>query len=231
MQAEFADNLGRGRSVVHRLDARWKVLATAALVIATVVMPLAWWPAYLGLAAVALGSYAAARLPVGYLLRRLAVAMPMVVLVAAGAPLSRGLDGGLAFAGQIIIRAALALVFMITLVGATPYDRLLGAIERLGMPRTLVWVLAFMYRYMFVLADELARMRRAKAARSFRRSWWGEFQTMGSFIGVLFVRAFERAERVYAAMCARGWSMTRSEQQGADNQQPATSIEHPASNP
>jgi cobalt/nickel transport system permease protein len=206
MHFEIADGLGHGRSVIHRIDARWKVVVGAALVIATVAVPSTWWPAYMVLAGLAVCVYVMARLPVSYLLRRLAVAMPLVVMAAAGAPLSRGLDGGFQFAVQIIVRALLALVFMVTLVGTTPPDRLLGALERLHVPRTLIWVLAFMYRYMFVLSDELARMRQAKAARSFRRGWWMEFQVMSAFVGVLFVRAFERAERVYAAMCARGWS-------------------------
>jgi cobalt/nickel transport system permease protein len=214
MQAGITDNLARGRSVIHRIDARWKILASVALVIATVAVPLARWPAYLVLAGLAVGIYVAARLPARYLVKRLAVAMPLVVLVAAGAPLSRGLDGGFEFAAQIIVRALLALSFMVTLVGTTPYDKLLGGLQRLGMPRTLVWVLAFMVRYMAVLADELARMRQAKAARSFRRNWRTELQVMGDFVGVLFVRAFERAERVYAAMCARGWSAAGNEERG-----------------
>jgi cobalt/nickel transport system permease protein len=235
MHTQIADKLGCGRSAIHRIDARWKVVATVALVITTVAVPLAYWPAYLVLGGLAMGLYAVSRLPVGYLLKRLAVAMPLVVLVAAGAPLSRGLDGGFAFAAQIVIRALLALTFMVTLVGTTPYDKLLGALERLGMPRTLIWVLAFMYRYMFVLVDELARMRQAKAARSFRRNWWMELQVMGDFVGVLFVRAFERAERVYAAMCARGWSRDqaldeeRRVRSEGKSEHPASSIQHPAS--
>ena len=62
-----------------------------------------------------------------------------------------------------------------------------------------------MYRYMFVLVDELDKMRRAKLARTFYPSLWWELRLMANFVGILFVRAFERAERVYAAMCARGW--------------------------
>jgi cobalt/nickel transport system permease protein len=66
-----------------------------------------------------------------------------------------------------------------------------------------------MYRYLFVLSDELVRMRRAKLARSLRWNLWSEFRLLGNFWGVLFVRAFERAERIHAAMCARGWSVER----------------------
>ncbi len=222
----IADHRQRDQGIAQRIDARWKILATAVLVVATVAVPRAYWPAYLVLAGLAGGGYALARLPIGYLLKRLAVAMPLVVLVAAGAPLSRGLEGGFEFAALIVVRALLALVFMVTLIGTTPYDRLLGGLERLGIPRTLVWVLAFMYRYMFVLADELARMRQAKAARTFRRSWWSEFQTLGSFVGVLFVRAFERAERVYAAMCARGWSRDQAvdQQHTAPSEEPAPNV-------
>ena len=198
------------QSVLHRIDARWKIIAATVLIAVTVAVPQNYWPTYVAMAAVAAGLYATSRLPVGYLMKRLAAAMPLVVLVAIGAPLSRGLEGGFEFATLVVVRALLALTLMVTLVGTTPLDKLLSGAGRLGVPRTLIWVLAFMFRYMHVLADELARMRRAKAARTFRRRWWTEFQMLGSFLGVLFVRAFERAERVYAAMCARGWTRNQA---------------------
>lgn len=200
------DRFSRGHSVVHCVDAKRKVFLAIALVAAIVATPVGWWYGYIILAAIVLGIYALARLPTGYLIKRLAFVSPFLVLVAAGVPLSQGFRGGFDLAAVILIRGLLCLVVMITLVASTPYVKLLGALERIRVPRILIWILAFMYRYAFVLADELDRMRRAKRARSFASNPWSELQMMGSFMGVLFVRAFERAERVYAAMCARGWN-------------------------
>jgi cobalt/nickel transport system permease protein len=62
-----------------------------------------------------------------------------------------------------------------------------------------------MHRYLFVLLDESERMRRARASRTFQRQRRVRWNLLGSVVGQLFVRASERAERIYAAMCARGW--------------------------
>jgi cobalt/nickel transport system permease protein len=62
-----------------------------------------------------------------------------------------------------------------------------------------------MHRYLFVLVDEGERMRRARASRTFVRRRGHQWQTLATIVGQLFVRASERAERIYAAMCARGW--------------------------
>jgi cobalt/nickel transport system permease protein len=62
-----------------------------------------------------------------------------------------------------------------------------------------------MYRYLSVLVDEAERMQRARASRTFTRRRSHLWQSLGTVLGQLFVRSTERAERIYAAMCARGW--------------------------
>jgi cobalt/nickel transport system permease protein len=78
-------------------------------------------------------------------------------------------------------------------------------LRRLRLPKLLVTTLALMYRYLFLLTDEAQRMQRARAARTFRvdraRSW----RAAATMVAQLFVRSTERAERIYAAMLARGW--------------------------
>ena len=95
---------------------------------------------------------------------------------------------------------------MAVLIVTTPFPAILTALARLRLPSTLVSILAFMYRYLFVLLDELARMRRAKLSRTFQSHWRTELVLVAQLAGLLFVRAFERAERVYAAKHARGWN-------------------------
>ena len=206
MQLKLIDTATHGRSVVHRLDPAWKIVAATILLLVTIAVPRSWWPAYVVLGFLIVGIYRLSNLPVGRLVKRLMIALPLVIMVAAGVPLSQGLAGGYAVAVQIAVRALLALGITLTLLATTPYEKLLAGLERLKVPRILVLVLAFMFRYMFVLASELGRMRQAKAARTYESSSWSEFQLLGHFAGALFVRAFERAERVYAAMCARGWN-------------------------
>lgn len=73
------------------------------------------------------------------------------------------------------------------------------------MPRVMIMILSFMYRYIFVLVDEVMRMRQARDSRNFggKRLW--QLRTIGNMIGTLFIRSYERGERVYAAMLARGF--------------------------
>ncbi|MEI8197996.1 MAG: energy-coupling factor transporter transmembrane component T, partial [Phycisphaerae bacterium] len=91
---------------------------------------------------------------------------------------------------------------------------LVEARRRLRVPALLVTTLALMYRYLFVLVDESQRMRRARQSRTFAASGsgatravggWRSWRTLATVVSQLFVRASERAERIYAAMCARGW--------------------------
>ena len=183
MQVDFLDRYSRGKSIVHRLDARWKIVIALVLVACVLATPWNLWPLYLWEAGLVLCFYLIAGLPWRYLMVRLLAMLPFLLLLASAFPLSRGLDGGWELAA-----------------------RLLGGLARLAVPQVLLSILAFMYRYMFVLADELEKMRRAKLSRTFYPSLWGDVKLMGTFVGMLFVRAFERAERVYAAMLARGWT-------------------------
>ena len=82
---------------------------------------------------------------------------------------------------------------------------MLEALRKVRVPSLLITVLALMYRYLFVLADEAERLRRARRSRTFvgPRRW--EWQSLSTVMAQLFIRSLERAERVYAAMCSRGW--------------------------
>ena len=97
---------------------------------------------------------------------------------------------------------------MLTLAATTPMRHLLGGLGRLGVPAVLVSTLHFMIRYLHVLADELSRMVLARRSRTFRRSGRLDWGLLTGLIGMLFVRSFERGERVHAAMLARGWDGT-----------------------
>ena len=107
---------------------------------------------------------------------------------------------------EILVKNSLALATMLVLAGTTPFPKLLTGLRRLGVPPVLVATLQFMYRYLFVLLDELDRMATARRARTFRRRGTLSWSLLGGLIGILFFRTFKRAERVHAAMIARGWS-------------------------
>ena len=110
-------------------------------------------------------------------------------------------------AASIVLKNSLAFGAIVVLSGVTPFPRLLDGLRRLGVPIVLIATLHFMVRYIHVLGDELGRMAQARRSRSFRRSGL-DYGLLTGLIGVLFVRAMERGERVHAAMLARGWDGT-----------------------
>jgi cobalt/nickel transport system permease protein len=77
--------------------------------------------------------------------------------------------------------------------------------EKLGSPRILTMVTSFMYRYSFILIDEMQRMKRARDSRCFGGKWFWQSKVVGHMIGTLFLRSFHRGETVYMAMLSRGY--------------------------
>ena len=126
-------------------------------------------------------------------------------MIAPGTSGAGGSGPGPRWPRSILIKNGLALMTMLVLAGTTPFPRLLTAMRRLGVPLVLVATLQFMERYRYVLLDELDRMATARRARTFRRRGTLSWSLLGGLIGMLFLRTFERAERVHDAMIARGW--------------------------
>lgn len=111
----------------------------------------------------------------------------------------------IALKSWISVQAALLLAF------TTPFHDLVDGLRQLRLPRVMVAIISFMYRYLSVLAGEAARMSRARASRSADPDGHGggsilwRARVTGSLVGSLFLRSYERSERVYAAMQARGF--------------------------
>jgi cobalt/nickel transport system permease protein len=110
----------------------------------------------------------------------------------------------MAFA-QVMLKANLCLLTTVLLANTTPFTEILRVLKRLHVPWLFVTTLTLMHRYLFVLADETERMRRARLSRTFTPGRRFQWQALSSVAGQLFVRASERAERIYNAMSARGW--------------------------
>jgi cobalt/nickel transport system permease protein len=204
---------------LHRIDPRWKLIATLLFVGVVVATPAGAWRWYaveglllsfaIGLAGVAPGD----------LLRRwlgfFVLIVFLAVMIAPSHP-ARSTIGLPAVVFGILIKNSLALLAILTLTSVTPFARLLVALAQLRTPPVLVATLHFMYRYVHVLTEELDRMVLARRSRSFRRSGRLDWGILTGLIGVLFLRAMERGERVHAAMISRGWDGTLRSLEGAD---------------
>lgn len=143
-----------------------------------------------------------AKMPISFALKRLAVVEPFIVGVAILA-LFRPDAKPLFF---VVLLKSNMCVFAVLLLGyTTPFNELLGVLRRLHLPAPLLTTLALMYRYLPVLIDESVRMQRARTSRTFARRRMAAWHNAAGVAGQLFVRAADRAERIYLAMCARGW--------------------------
>jgi cobalt/nickel transport system permease protein len=195
----FFDRHSRLDSAIHRLPAALKLTVALLLVLSLVLAPSESWLLYAAVALVLVVVAGLSRIPPAFLVRRLLLLEPLVLGIAVLALLQ---PGGLRVFATILTKSTLCLFTMILLSNTTPFTELLGVLRHVRFPALLITTLALMYRYLFVLADEAERMRRARQARTFGRTRWAVLATV---LGQLFVRSTERAERIYAAMCARGW--------------------------
>lgn len=217
MKHAFLDEYSHLESPVHRLDPRAKLLGFVVLVVVCVTTPpnlYAAFAAYLGLEVALL---ALSRLPPRHVLKRLLIVLPFILVVAAFIPFfSRGGGSynlgpvrvsahGLLVLWNVAAKSTVSVLAVILLSSTTPFPDLLRAMEKLKVPRFLTSLLSFTYRYIFVLVDEAQRMKRARDSRGWSGKWIWQAKVIGHMIATLFLRSYERGERVYAAMLARGY--------------------------
>ncbi|HOQ03693.1 MAG TPA: cobalt ECF transporter T component CbiQ [Anaerohalosphaeraceae bacterium] len=208
------DELARLESPIHRLDARVKVLTTIVFLVCVVsfpkytvsaLIPFFLYPFYL---------MTAAHVPAGLLLRRLAAVSPLAVLLGIWNPLldrqavlSVGflsVSGGWLSFCSILLRFGLTVGSVLILLATTGLEGVCAALEKIKIPRIFVLQILFLYRYLFVLMEEAARMLRARSLRSFGGRGTGLLSFRG-MAGSLLLRTFERAERISQAMYCRAF--------------------------
>jgi cobalt/nickel transport system permease protein len=192
----------RRESPVSRLPAAPKLAAALVVIVGTVLARptwTAWFAAALLLLACAI---LLSRLPLLFLLKRMAWLSPLIL----GVALINAFQPAARVSWVVVaLKSSLCLLTVILVSNTTPFSKILHVLRQVRVPALLITTIALMHRYLFVLAEEAERMRRARASRTFtprRRATWHALSTV---VGQLFVRASERAERIYDAMCARGW--------------------------
>ena len=211
MRLDFLEQYARDDAPLQNLDARLKLVATAAFVVGVVATPIGWWTTLaaegLAVAFVVGVSGVAPRALFARWVGFVVLFGFLSVTVAPSRP-ETAAYGVATVAAAILVKDSLAFLATVMLVQVTPFPTLLVGMRRLGMPLVLVATLRVMYRYLFVLTDELDRMVTARRARTFRRSGRLDWGLLTGLLGTLFLRAHERGERVHAAMLARGWDGT-----------------------
>ncbi|EXI72104.1 MAG TPA: cobalt ECF transporter T component CbiQ [Candidatus Accumulibacter phosphatis] len=210
----YLDSLASRDSPIHRLDPRVKLLTTLLFIVCVVsfdryalspLLPFAIYPVVL---------LTLAKLPPGYLLRKLLLASPFALCIGIFNPLfdraillhvgSLEISGGWISLASIMLRFVLTVAAALILVASSGFDSLCLALARLGAPAAFVVQLLLLHRYLFVLGDEALRLARARAQRSFGRHGI-ELPVVASLLAQLLLRTLDRAQRIYLAMKCRGF--------------------------
>ena len=215
-------------SFLHRLDPRVKVVVTVLFILSNALLPDGAWIAFALSWLFLLGANLLSNLGIGFTFKRSLVALPFALVALTvlfslpGKPLTSFhflfwdltiTDAGLLRFVSILIRSWLSVQMAILLVAVVRFPDLIHALEHLRVPLILTTIIAFLYRYLFVLTDEVFRLMRAResraAATSGKRSGgsvaW-RARVAGNMAGQLFLRSYERSDRVYNAMLARGYA-------------------------
>ena len=197
MRHTAVDEWSRGTSSLHQRAAGAKLLPLIVFLVT-----LATAHHHLPLLAAGLGSLlvagiVGARLPLGGILARGAVVLPFSGLVA----VVSWLAGDPARSLELILKSYLSALAVLLLAATTPMPDLLRCLEAIRVPGFLLTVLQFLYRYLFLVPEEAARMRIAAAARGGMT-----FRAAAGALAVLFVRSYSRGENIHRAMLARGFS-------------------------
>ncbi len=228
MHSNIFDRYLHNNSSIHRLAPQVKVVIAILFIFSNALLPDGNWLSFGISWAVVLLLNLIARLNLGYTLKRSLIVLPFALAAITALFSVPGkilaiwhigslelmlTDAGLIRFLSILVRSWLSVQIAILLVTTTKFPDLIHALEHLRLPKMLVTVIAFLYRYMSVLTDEVIRLMRARQSRSAilpnQRGGGNVFwraRTAGNMVGQLFLRSYERSDRIYHAMLSRGYS-------------------------
>jgi len=222
VEHSFIDRYSYLESFIHKLDPRIKIISFFSFILFVVLTPPTSWSSFGLYFALILFIAILSKVPLSFILKRSLVIAPFVLMIAIFIPFFKPgeVAGGYSFGSfrltltysglvifwNVLIKSWLSVLSMIMLSSTTKFPDLLKGLEKLKIPKVMILILSFMYRYIFVLVDEVMRMKRARDSRNFGGSKFWQIKTIGNMIGTLFMRTYERAERVYVAMVSRGFS-------------------------
>lgn len=144
------------------------------------------------------------KVPVKFVLKRVLVILPFLFFIVILVPVIRA--GTWESAMITLARSLLSILTLVLFVSTTRFPALLSELRRLKVPSMVIEVLAFLYRYFFVLIDEMEHMRLAVKARSAGSGKRSVIRALSGLLGMLFIRSYERSERIYMAMQLRGYN-------------------------
>ena len=205
-----------GHSPIHRLPSHIKLVALLVFMLTAVATPRDWYPVFGGYLALLLIVIAISAVPPTYIAKRMVIEVPFVVFAVLMPFISSGprteflgltvSESGLLAAWGLLAKGTLGVIASLTLAATTEPRDVLAGLEKLRLPDQLVQIMGFMIRYLDVVTDEMRRMRVARESRGFRARSIRQWPVVARSAGALFIRSYERGERVHLAMMSRGYT-------------------------
>jgi cobalt/nickel transport system permease protein len=202
-------------SVIHALPSHAKIVAALLFILVVVSTPIGRWQAFIGYFLALFITVAAAKIPFTLMFKRALIEIPFIFFALlmpffgtgerfefAGLNLYR--EGLLAGAG-VFVKGTLGVITAIVLSTSTTAREILRGLERLKLPTLMVQIASFMLRYVNVVNDEMERMKIARESRGFVATGIQHWKVLATAAGALFIRSYERGERVHLAMISRGY--------------------------
>lgn len=223
MKHHFLDHYWNRKSFIHPFDPRIKIILSAVFLLAVVSTPNGQFTELIFFVPLAILLLVYSKLPLTSILKRMLTILPIAILigltlpfVTPGKPLISLYflkwftitDQGILNFISIVIKASLAVWIMTLLTATTRFSDLITAMQGLKFPKIFTTLLGFIYRYIFLFIDEVERLNIGRRSRSFGSKPVIALKGFGWMISSLLLKSFERAERIYQAMCARGFDGT-----------------------
>jgi cobalt/nickel transport system permease protein len=204
-----------GHSPIHRAPAHLKVLALLGFMLVVVATPRQAYAVLVVEALVLLAVIVVSRVPLRYLLPRMVVEVPFAVFAVLMPFIAHGArtevlgvsvsEPGLVAGIALLVKGSIGVLASLTLAATTEPQDLLRGLQRLRMPELVVQIMGFMIRYLDVVTAELGRMMTALRSRGCDPRSPRHWPVLARSLGALFIRSYERGERVHLAMLSRGY--------------------------
>lgn len=204
-----------GHSRIHRAPAHLKLVVLVSFMLLVVATPRDWFGVFAGYLVVLLTVVAVSGVPFRYLVKRMVVEVPFLLFAVLVPFVAHGpqvdvlgvsvSEPGLFAAFALVVKGSLGVLASLTLAATTEPDELLRGLTRLRMPDLIVAIMGFMVRYLDVVTGDLARMTTAMRSRGCDPRSPRHWPTLARSLGALFIRSYERGERVHLAMLSRGY--------------------------
>jgi len=202
-------------SVVHSLPSHLKIIAVLFFVLVVVSTPITYWPAFVIFLVLVVSAAIAGKIAIPTLAKRALIEIPFIFFAVLMpffgtserfelGPLNLYRDGLLAGL-SIVAKGTLGVLSAVILSTTTTAREILRGLERLRLPTIMVQIASFMLRYVNVISDEMERMKIARQSRGFDATGVKHWKVIATSAAALFIRSYERGERVHLAMLSRGF--------------------------